>query len=165
MSTTASPGPGSAVAPTTAPPTADPAGPGPASLPTAGLLVLLAALFVVTLDFFIVNVAVPDMRRDLGAGTGATTLWVAGFAIAFGAFIVLGSRLGDRLGRRRVFVLGLAVFTVASAACGVAPDPTTLALGRVAQGLGAALVSPQVLATVTATTDGEARVRALTAYG
>lgn len=166
MTTTAPPGPRPAT-PTRSPAPAPAAPPpdGAPRLPGGGLVVLLAALFVLTLDFFIVNVAVPDMRADLGASTGAITLWVAGFAIAFGAFIVLGARLGDRLGRRRLFVWGLGVFTLASAACGVAPDPTTLAVGRIAQGLGAALVSPQVLATVTATTDGEARVRALTAYG
>ena len=136
-----------------------------AARPWLGQAVLLAATFVVTLDFFIVNVALPSMRAQLGAGSGAVTVWIAGFAVAFGAFLVLGARLGDRLGRRRTFAAGLGTFTLASAVCGLAPDPTTLAAGRILQGLGAALVSPQVLATLMATTTGHARTRALTAYG
>lgn len=138
------------------------AAPAPARL---GLVVLLAAFFVVTLDFFIVNVALPSMQADLGAGAGAVTAWVTGYAIAMGAFLVLGARLGDRLGRRRMFLRGIATFTLASAACGLAPDPTTLAIARIVQGLGAALLTPQVLGTLTATTEGEARVRVLTIYG
>ncbi|WP_036725433.1 MFS transporter [Patulibacter minatonensis] len=140
-------------------------GPVPDATTGLGLVVLLAAFFVVTLDFFIVNVALPSMQADLTAGSGALTVWVAGYAIALGAFLVLGARLGDRLGRRRMFLWGLATFTLASAACGAAPDPTTLSVARIAQGLGAALLTPQVLGTLTATTEGEARVRVLTIYG
>lgn len=150
---------GAATAPRTTGPPEAPATSG------LGLVVLLAAFFVVTLDFFIVNVALPSMQADLDAGAGAVTAWVTGYAIAMGAFLVLGARLGDRLGRRRMFLWGLATFTLASAACGVAPDPTTLAAARIAQGLGAALLTPQVLGTLTATTDGDARVRVLTIYG
>ena len=141
------------------------AAPQPIPLGPLGQVVLLGALFTMTLDFFIVNVALPSMRRDLGAGDGAVTVWVAGFAVAFSAFLVLGSRLGDLHGRRRVFVAGLAVFTGASALCGLAPEPISLSLGRVIQGLGAALMGPQVLATITATTAGRARERAMVAYG
>ncbi|MEV4423159.1 MFS transporter [Patulibacter sp. NPDC049589] len=162
------PGPSAAATPGT---TAGPAPAGglsaaPASAASGlGLVVLLTAFFVVTLDFFIVNVALPSMQADLGAGGGAVTIWVAGYAIAVGAFLVLGARLGDRLGRRRMFLWGLATFTLASAACGAAPDPASLAVARIAQGLGAALLTPQVLGTLTATTEGEARVRVLTIYG
>jgi EmrB/QacA subfamily drug resistance transporter len=142
---------------------------GPKPIPEAtsglGLAVLLSAFFVVTLDFFIVNVALPSMQADLGAGSGALTTWVTGYAIALGAFLVLGARLGDRLGRRRMFLWGLATFTLASAACGAAPDPTTLSVARIAQGLGAALLTPQVLGTLTATTEGDDRVWVLTIYG
>jgi EmrB/QacA subfamily drug resistance transporter len=131
----------------------------------ATLPVLLAALFVVTLDFFIVNVALPSMQRELDAGSSAVTMWVAGYGVAFAALLILGGRLGDRHGRRRMFIAGFGLFTLASAACGAAPDATTLVIARMAQGVGAALLSPQVLATIGVVYDGQDRVRAITAYG
>ncbi len=131
----------------------------------AALPVLLAALFVVTLDFFIVNVALPSMQRELDAGSSAVTMWVAGYGVAFAALLILGGRLGDRHGRRRMFVAGFGLFTLASAACGAAPDATTLVVARMGQGVGAALLSPQVLATIGVVYNGEDRVRAITAYG
>lgn len=129
------------------------------------LPVLLAAAFVVGLDFFIVNVALPSMQADLDAGSAAVQLWVAGYGAALGALLILGSRLGDVHGRRRLFLVGLAGFTVASAACGLAPDATSLVVARLAQGATAALLMPQVLAIITSTYAGPAQARALAVYG
>ena len=89
----------------------------------AALPVLLAGAFMVVLDFFIVNVALPSMRADLGASESSLEWVVAGYGLAFAAFLITAGRLGDDVGRRRVYAVGLAVFTVASAACGLAPEP------------------------------------------
>src|ERR1700752_3891004 len=111
----------------------------------AALPVLLAGTFMVVLDFFIVNVALPSMQRDLHAGTGAIEWVVAGFALTSAVFLITAARLRGRVGRRRTFSIGLGVFTLASAACGAASTPTMLVLARLAQGIGAALVMPTVL--------------------
>ena len=114
----------------------------------AALPVLLAGAFMVVLDFFIVNVALPSIATDLGAGDSSLEWVVAGYGLTFAAFLITAGRLGDSLGRRRVYVIGLALFTLASAACGLAPSPTTLVAARVAQGIAGAVVMPQVLAQV-----------------
>ncbi|RJL30389.1 MFS transporter [Bailinhaonella thermotolerans] len=131
--------------------------PGP--LPT-----LLAGAFVTTLDFFVVNVAVPEIQRDLSASAAAIEWTVAGYGLAFGAGLVLGGRLGDVHGRRRMLMLGLALFTLASLACGVAPDAGTLVAARIAQGVSAALLAPQVLAIMRTAFTGAALGRALRTY-
>ena len=97
------------------------------------LPVLLAGAFMVVLDFFIVNVALPSIGSDLGAGESSLEWVVAGYGLTFAAFLITAGRLGDELGRRRVYAIGLALFTAASAACGLAPSPTTLVLARVAR--------------------------------
>ena len=129
------------------------------------LAVLLSALFVVMLDFFIVNVALPSMQAELDAGSGVVQLWVAGYGATLGALLIVGAGLGDRFGRRRVFMVGFTVFTACSAACGVAPDATTLVAARVGQGVGAALLNPQVLAGIGVVYRGADRARAIMAYG
>ena len=120
----------------------------------AALPVLLAGAFMVVLDFFIVNVALPSIATDLGAGDSALEWVVAGYGLTFAAFLITAGRLGDDLGRRRVYAIGLALFTVASAACGLAPSPTTLVLARIAQGVAGAVVMPQVLAIIGVTYRG-----------
>src|SRR3954469_25300578 len=95
------------------------------------LPVLMAGAFMVVLDFFIVNVALPSIRRDLGAGPAALEWVVAGYGLALGGLLLLASRVGDRWGRRRVFMAGIALFVTASAACGLAPDMGTLVAARV----------------------------------
>ena len=95
--------------------------------PWAALPVLLAGAFMVVLDFFIVNVALPSIATDLGAGESSLEWVVAGYGLTFAAFLITAGRFGDDLGRRRVYAIVLALFTVASAACGLAPSPTTLA--------------------------------------
>src|SRR3954447_22031187 len=127
--------------------------------------VLLAGAFMVVLDFFIVNVALPAIATDLGAGASSLEWVVAGYGLTFAAFLVTAGRLGDELGRRRVYAIGLALFTAASAACGLAPSPETLVLARVAQGAAGAVVMPQVLSIIGVTYRGPEYVRALSAYG
>ncbi|WP_425555096.1 MFS transporter [Kitasatospora arboriphila] len=117
------------------------------------------------LDFFIVNVALPTIDHDLAAGPAVLELVAAGYGIAFAVLLVLGGRLGDALGRRRLFVAGAALFAVTSLACGLAPTAWTLVAARVAQGASAALLLPQVLATITAASSGAQRARALGIYG
>jgi MFS family permease len=134
-------------------------------LTPTGLVVLLSAVFLAMTDFFVVNVALADIGRDLGASTSALELVVAGYAVAYALGLVIGGRLGDAFGRRRLFVVGMAVFTLFSALCGLAWSPGSLVAFRVLQGLSSALMVPQVLATLQATTDGPARARALSAFG
>ncbi|MGI5206278.1 MFS transporter [Spirillospora sp. CA-108201] len=129
------------------------------------LLVLLTGVFITTLDFFIVNVAIPDIQTDLGAGATAIQWVVAGFGLALGSGLITGGRLGDLAGRRRMYVIGLAAFTAASLACGLAPGPGALIGARVVQGVAAALLMPQVLGIINGAFTGEARAKAFTAYG
>ena len=129
------------------------------------LAVVLTGTFVVTLDFFIVNVAIPSTQADLHAGAGAMQLVIAAYGIALAAGLILGGRLGDLAGRRRVFMTGLALFTVSSAVCGFAPDATILIAGRVVQGAAAALMTPQALSIIGIEYEGEARARAFAVYG
>ncbi|MGO9498569.1 MAG: MFS transporter, partial [Solirubrobacteraceae bacterium] len=131
----------------------------------AALPVLLAGTFMVVLDFFIVNVALPSMQRDLHAGTGAIEWVVAGFALTSAVFLITAARLGDRIGRRRTFSIGLGVFTLASAACGAAGSPSLLVAARLVQGVGAALVMPNVLSIINVTYSGADLPRALGIYG
>lgn len=131
----------------------------------AALAVVLTGTFMVVLDFFIVNVAMPAMQSDLHAGTGAIEWVIAGYGLTFATFLITAGRLGDQLGRRRMFSLGLALFTAASAACGLAPSPAVLVVARLAQGLAAALLSPQVLSIIGVVYQGPDRVRAISIYG
>jgi EmrB/QacA subfamily drug resistance transporter len=131
----------------------------------AALAVVLTGTFMVVLDFFIVNVAMPAMQSDLHAGTGAIEWVVAGYGLTFATFLITAGRLGDQLGRRRMFSLGLALFTLASAACGLAPSPAVLVVARLVQGLAAALLSPQVLSIIGVVYTGPDRVRAISIYG
>lgn len=138
----------------------------PAIVPGRGTLpVLLAGTFIAVLDFFIVNVAVPSIQRDLSASAAGVQFVLTGFAVAYGAGLIIGGRLGDVVGRRRTYVTGIAVFTLSSVVCGVAPVVPVLIIGRIAQGLSAALLSPQVLSIITTAYSGEAKARAVNAYG
>ncbi len=135
-------------------------GPGAATLP-----VLLTGVFMPVLDFFIVNVAIPDTQRSLRAGPTAVQWIVAGYGLAYAAGLITGGRLGDLYGRRRMFAAGLVVFTVASAGCGLAPTAGTLVAARVVQGVSAAVLAPQVLALIRTVYEGAAQARAIAAYG
>ncbi|QIG43786.1 MFS transporter [Nocardioides anomalus] len=128
------------------------------------LAVLLTGVFLIVLDFFIVNVALPSMQRDLDADPTTLEWLVAGYGLTFGGLLLPASRLADRYGRRRVFLLGTALFVISSAACGLAPDADTLLAARLLQGAGAAAVGPTVLALIGDVYAGPARLRALAAY-
>ncbi|KQV08143.1 hypothetical protein ASC63_13475 [Leifsonia sp. Root112D2] len=129
-----------------------------------GVLVMLAGPFLAGLDFFITNVALPTIQRSLGASGGSLELIVAGYGIAYAVFLVLGGRLGDEYGRRRLFVIGLASFIAASLLAGLAPTLPVLIAARVLQGTAAALMTPQTLATFQSTLTGAARGRAIASY-
>jgi EmrB/QacA subfamily drug resistance transporter len=120
---------------------------------------------MIVVDFFIVNVALPSMQEDLHAGTGAIEWVVAGYGLTFAVLLVISGRLGDRFGRRRILVAGLALFGVASAACAAAPSPGTLVAARLAQGVAAALIAPNVLSIMGVVYTGTQRVRAISIYG
>ncbi|MFJ1746352.1 MFS transporter [Streptomyces sp. NPDC088116] len=117
------------------------------------------------IDFFIVNVALPTIDHDLAAGPALLELVVAGYGLSYAVLLVLGGRLGDMFGRRRLFLVGMAAFGLTSLACGLAPTAWTLVGARVAQGAAAALMLPQVLATIQAATAGPRRAKALSLYG
>jgi EmrB/QacA subfamily drug resistance transporter len=108
-------------------------------------------LFMIMLDNTVVNVALPAIERDLGAGLSELEWIVSGYALTFAALMLTGGKLADLLGRRRVFVAGLAVFSGASLACALAPSAGFLIGARVVQGAGAALMNPATLSIISAT--------------
>ncbi|MFJ3770602.1 MFS transporter [Streptomyces sp. NPDC090075] len=160
MTTTSRPGPGPAPVPSPAKSEA----PGTDNRPRLLLAVVLAALFMAVLDVFIVNVAAPTIGSELNASGADLQLVVAGYAITYSVLLITGARLGDRLGHGRVHLAGLALFTAASLACGLAQGATELIVFRLVQGAGSAVMIPQVLSIIQRTFTGEARVRALGAY-
>ncbi|WP_081635431.1 MFS transporter [Nocardia sp. BMG111209] len=149
----------------TSPPPA-PAGPGtPTRRRTLGVLaVVLLGQFMAVLDASIVNVAIPSIRTSLGATGSALQLIVSGYVIAYAVLLVTGARLGDRFGQRTMFLAGLAWFTIASLACGLAWNGLALIVFRFLQGIGAAAMVPQVMTLIQRTFTGPARARALSAY-
>jgi MFS family permease len=139
--------------------------PAPSGLGPLGLFTALLCISLLMIDVFVVNVALPTIDRDLDAGPALLELVVAGYAVAIALMMVLGGRLGDMFGRRRLLLAGVAAFGVTSLACGLAPNAWTLVAARVLQGAAAALIQPQVLGTIQAATKGQARARALGLYG
>jgi EmrB/QacA subfamily drug resistance transporter len=132
----------------------------------AALVVLAAAQFMVVLDASIVNVALPSIKTDLGFSESSLQWVVNAYTLAFGGFLLLGGRAADLFGRRRVFVFGLGVFSLASLAGGFATSEGWLIVARGVQGLGAAIVSPAALSIVTTTfTEGAERNKALGIWG
>jgi EmrB/QacA subfamily drug resistance transporter len=131
----------------------------------APLPVILTGTFMVVLDFFIVNVALPSMQSRLHASNSSVEWVVAGYGLTTAVLLITGARLGERWGRRRVFTAGLALFTISSAACGVAATPGMLVISRLAQGAAGALLMPNVISIIGVVYDGADRARALAAYG
>jgi MFS family permease len=117
------------------------------------------------LDAMIVQLALPSIARDLGAGSAAIELIIAGYSLAYGVLLVTGGRLGDMFGRKRVYLIGMAAFTLASILCGLAPNAAMLVAARVLQGATASLVLPQVLASIRVSYDGAERRRAFGSMG
>jgi EmrB/QacA subfamily drug resistance transporter len=131
----------------------------------APLAVILCGTFVYVLDFFVVNVALPSIQHGLAASPAAIEWIVAGYGLSSAAFLIVGGRLGDQYGRRKMFCAGIAVFTVASALCAAAPDAGFLIAARLAQGIGGAVMAPNVLSILGTTYSGPARVKAISVYG
>jgi EmrB/QacA subfamily drug resistance transporter len=126
------------------------------------LVLVCFAQFMVVLDATITNVALPSIQQDLGFSQNDLQWVINGYTLLFGGFLLLGGRAADLFGRKRLFLLGIAVFTVASLACGLANDSTALIIARAFQGLGAALVSPAALSIITTTfAEGAERTKAL----
>src|SRR3954468_20932414 len=125
------------------------------------LAAVSVGLFMIMLDNTVVNVALPSMRASLHMTLSELEWVVAGYALTFAAFMLIGGKLADFLGRRRIFMAGLAVFTGASLACGLAPSGNFLIGARIVQGLGGALMNPATLSIITATFAPRERGRAI----
>src|SRR3954465_6593644 len=130
------------------------------------LVLLSAAQFVVVLDASIVNVALPSIQKALDFSDSNLQWVVNAYTLTFGGFLLLGGRAADLFGRRRVFIFGLFVFSLASLAGGLAQSEGWLIVARAVQGLGAAIISPAALSIVTTTfTEGAQRNKALGVWG
>ncbi|MCG8707921.1 MFS transporter [Brenneria sp. 4F2] len=134
------------------------------SLSRTGLIVLLLGQLLPTVDFSIVNVALESMARTLSASPAELELVVSVYGVAFAVSLAMGGRLGDNLGRRRVFMSGVLLFAVASLLCGIAQSVWLLLLARTLQGIGAALIVPQILATIHVCLRGRTHARTLGIY-
>ena len=138
----------------------------PRSRPGLVLTLACAAMAMVGIDTAIVNVAVPSIQRDLGITPSASQWVVVAYGLVLGGFLLFGGRLTDHLGRRRIFVSGMAVFTTASFVAGAAQGPGVLIAARAVQGFGAALVAPAALSLLAVTfSEGRDRDRALGIFG
>ena len=129
------------------------------------LAILLTGAFLPPLDFFIVNVALPSIRGDLHASDASLQLVMSGYAVAYAVLLILGGRLGDLYGRRRIFLVGLASFAAASALCGLAWSANALVAGRLIQGVAAAVLAPQALASIHHLFTPAERPKALGLFG
>ncbi len=129
------------------------------------VVVILSATFMQLLDVSIVNVAVPSIQSSLSASFGAIELVVAGYQLTFATTLIAASRLGDGYGRRRLFMIGMVGFTLASAACGASPNSTILVVARLVQGLFSGLMFPQVLSIIQVSFFGDTRARIYGVYG
>ncbi|HEY9275095.1 MFS transporter, partial [Achromobacter sp.] len=137
----------------------------PPALGRLGLAVLLSGGFITIFDLFVVNVAIPSMQSTLSASFAQISFIIAAYELAYGVLLIAGSRLGDRHGRRRLFMLGMAGFALASALCGLAPTADTLIAARVLQGMAAAMLFPQVYALIRVSYQGHERRRAFGLLG
>ncbi|MEU6017673.1 MFS transporter [Streptomyces sp. NPDC047515] len=129
------------------------------------LAVCLIAGFMTLLDVSIVNVALPSIREGLHTPESDLQWVLSGYSLAFGLFLIPAGRLGDARGRREVFMIGLALFTLASAACGVAQSSLWLVVARLVQGLAGGLISPQISALIQQMFSGDERGRAFGMFG
>src|SRR5437667_11464019 len=129
------------------------------------LAVVLAAVFLAAFDFNVVTIAIPSIQRGLRTNFGEIQLIVAGYALSFAVLLITGGRLGDLDGRRRMYTIGMAGFTIASALCGFAPSPTALIGSRVLQGAFAAVMVPQALSFIEVTFTPREQSLAYAIYG
>jgi EmrB/QacA subfamily drug resistance transporter len=138
---------------------------GPTRTRWSLLLLLSVAQLMVILDISAVNVALPDLANDLSIGQADIGWTITSYSLIFGSLLLFGGRAADLLGRRRVFLSGLTVFTVSSLATALAGDATMLFAARAGQGLGAAMLSPAALSILTTTFQGPERAKALGVWG
>ena len=139
-----------------------------AGQPRRGLVlaIILTGYLLVLVDVSIVMVALPHIRQQLHFSAAALSWVQNSYTLAFGGMLLLGARVGDLLGRRRTFVLGIGIFTVASLLVGLAQSPAMLLAARAVQGVGAATLTPSTLALLSTTfSEGAERHRAMAAYG
>jgi EmrB/QacA subfamily drug resistance transporter len=129
------------------------------------LAVILAAAFLVALDFFVVNVSIPSIRSSLHATFAEVQLVIASYGLTYAVLLISGGRLGDIYGRKRMFMWGVAAFTAASMLCGFAPSPAFLIAARALQGVAGALSFPQVLSIMQVTFPGNERAKAFGLFG
>jgi len=129
------------------------------------LAVVLSAAFLVALDFFVVNVSIPSIRADLHATFSQVQLVIASYGVTYAVLLISGGRLGDIYGRKRMFLWGVAGFTVTSLLCGLAPTPNLLILGRALQGIAGALLFPQVLSVIQVSFPVRERAKAFGLFG
>jgi len=154
--------------PAPASPTAQPS-PGQAPAPVAhgweAIWIVLVGAFMALLDTTIVNVALPSIRTGLHASSASLEWIVSGYALAYGLALVPGGRAGDRFGHKRLFLIGLTIFTLASVACGISQSQGQIVAARIVQGLGAGLFFPAISATIQHTFTGPARSKAFGLLG
>lgn len=129
------------------------------------LIVLLVATFMDAVDVTVVNIAIPHIQEDTGASTSQIQWVVGGYALAFALGLITGGRLGDLYGRKKVFLAGVAGFTLTSLICGIAEAPEVLLAGRIAQGAAAALMVPQVLSIIHVSFPKEERGKVFGIFG
>jgi MFS family permease len=128
------------------------------------LIVLLCGQFMALLDVTVVNVAMPTLGRSLHASGAELQLVIAGYTVSYAMLLITGARLGDIIGRRRMFLIGVGGFTLASLTCGLAPTIGVLIAARFVQGAAAAAMMPQIMTVIQLRFSGAARARALSAY-
>jgi MFS family permease len=131
----------------------------------SSLATLLTGNFITILDLFIVNVALPDIQRELHASNADLQLIMVSYSVSYGAMLLNGARLGDLYGRRRLFLFGISVFALASLFCALAPSPWILIGARAIQGIGAALLMPQVYTSLRLLFEEDKRRRAFAIMG
>src|ERR671913_1777104 len=129
------------------------------------LALLCGAFFMVILDAAIVTVALPSIQEDLSFTAQGLQWVVSAYALTFAGLLMLGGRAADLLGRRRVFMVGLLFFTLASLLCGLAWSPEALIGARAVQGIGAAIMTPTALSIISTTFEGAERNKALAIWG
>ena len=110
--------------------------------------VMLTGGLLPSVDFFIINVSLPSIHTSIGANAAELQLVVSGYAASYAVFLITGGRLGDLYGRRRLFLIGMAGFVVTNTLCGLATTPVQLVIGRIMQGMSAAMLAPQVLGSI-----------------
>jgi MFS family permease len=129
-------------------------------------IVMLTGGLLPSVDFFIINVSLPSIHASIGADPAELQLVISGYAASYAVFLITGGRLGDLYGRRRMFLIGMAGFVATNTLCGLATTPLQLVIGRVLQGVSAAMLVPQVLGSVRALFPSEAELaKALSFYG